>query len=340
MFDEARFWLDMGVDGFRLDAIGTIFEDPCLPNHVPEITQKEYYQKARSAKTAEEWQEFAKIDEAMFAGQHDLPEVHDLMREFRQVIDEYPERVLIGETEEIAFYGKNNDELQLNFNFPLMHTALIRPAWVRANQKERLTALPASAWPCNTLGNHDSARVYNRFGDGQHNQAMARVNLALLLTLKGTPFLYNGEEIGMRDFLIDDPALFRDAISPMVYRMETEWMGSDGPSALRFAAENGRDKCRTPMAWANAANGGFCPAGVTPWLPLNPDYAQGINVAEQISDPDSLLSFYKKMLHIRKEHPALIWGEYQPLFEEFYGFPGLLAHRPGAEMPGDAEYGG
>jgi alpha-glucosidase len=328
MFDEARFWLDMGVDGFRLDAIGTIFEDPCLPNHVPEITQKEYYQKARAARTPEEWQEFAQISEAMFAGQHDLPEVHDLMRDFRQVIDEYPDRVLVGETEEIAFYGKNNDELHLNFNFPLIHTALLTPAWVRANQKERHAALPSSAWPCNTLGNHDSPRVYNRYGDGIHNQAIARLNLALLLTLKGTPFLYNGEEIGMRDFLLDDMALFRDPISPMIYNMETGWMGLDSPAALLFAAQNGRDKCRTPMAWANAANGGFCPAGVTPWLPVNPDYAQGINVAEQVNDTDSLLSFYKKMLHIRKANPALFYGEYQPVFEESSDFLAFLRTAP------------
>ena len=328
MFNEARFWLDMGVDGFRLDAIGTIFEDPNLPDHVPEINQKEYYQAAQAAKTPEEWQELARISEAMFAGQHDLPEVHDLMRDFRQVIDEYPDRVLVGETEEIAFYGENNDELHLNFNFPLMHTALLTPAWVRLNQKERLVALPASAWPCNTLGNHDSPRVYNRYGDGIHNQAIARLNLALLLTLKGTPFLYNGEEIGMRDYLIEDLSLFHDPISPMIYQIEMDWMGLDAASALHFAAQNGRDKCRTPMAWANAANAGFCPSGVTPWLPVNPDYAQGINVAEQINDPDSLLSFYKKMLHIRKANPALICGEYQPLFEESTDFLAYLRIAP------------
>ena len=316
MFNEARFWLDMGVDGFRLDAIGTIFEDPCLPDHIPQIAQKEYYRMSRTAKTPEEFQEFYRVIEAMFAGQHDLPEVHDLMREFRQVIDEYPDRVLVGETDEIAFYGKNNDELHLNFNFPLLRTDRLAPAWVRANQKLRLAALPASAWPCNTLGNHDSPRVYNRYGDGQHNQAFARLNLALMLTLKGTPFLYNGEEIGMSDFLIHDLSLHHDPISAMVYQMEIDWLGSDPPAALRFAAENGRDKCRTPMAWANAANAGFCPAGVTPWLPVNSDYAQGINVAEQENDADSLLSFYKKMLHVRKENPALIWGDYQPLFED------------------------
>ena len=121
--------------------------------------------------------------------------------------------MLVGETDEIAFYGKNNDELHLNFNFPLMRTDHITPAWVRANQKERLAALPAWAWPCNTLGNHDTSRVCNHYGDGIHNQAIARLNLALMLTLKGTPFLYNGEEIGMRDFLIDNLNLFRDPLS-------------------------------------------------------------------------------------------------------------------------------
>jgi len=315
MFNEARFWLDMGVDGFRLDAIGTIFEDPRLPNHVPQIDQKDFYRILRAARSQDEWEEYYRVGEVMYAGQHDLPEVHDLMREFRQVIDEYPDRVLVGETDEIAFYGKANDELHLNFNFPLMRTACITPDWVRANQKERLAALPAWAWPCNTLSNHDSPRVYSRYGDGVHDQAIARLNLVLILTLKGTPFLYNGEEIGMSDYLIDDLSLFRDPISPMCYQREIEWMDSDAHAALRFAATNGRDKCRTPLAWANAANAGFCPAEVAPWLPVNPDYAQGINVAEQEKDPNSLLSFYKRMLHIRKENPALVCGGYQPLGE-------------------------
>ncbi|MGD0004559.1 MAG: alpha-glucosidase [Anaerolineaceae bacterium] len=328
MFDEARFWLDMGVDGFRLDAIGTIFEDPRLPNHFPEISQKELYRIARKARNIQDWQEYYQVVETMYAGQHDLPEVHDLMREFRQVINEYPERVLVGETDEIAFYGKKDDELHLNFNFPLMRTNRIIPAWVRANQKERMAALPAWAWPCNTLGNHDSPRVYNRYGDGIHNQEIARLNLALLLTLNGTPFLYNGEEIGMGDFLIDNLSLFRDPLSLNCYRMEIEWMGSDALSALHFAAENGRDKNRTPMAWANAANAGFCPPEITPWLPVNLDYAQGANVADQKKDPDSLLSFYRKMLHVRRENPALIWGDYQPLFEESNEYLAFLRTAP------------
>ena len=105
-------------------------------------------------------------------------------------------------------------------------------------------------------------------------------------------------------------------------------MGSDALSALRFAAENGRDKNRTPMAWDNAANAGFCPPEITPWLPVNPDYAHGANVADQKKDPDSLLSFYKKMLHIRRENPALIWGDYQPLFEKSNEYLAFLRTAP------------
>ena len=139
----------------------------------------------------------------MFRHQVDQPRVHQVTRDLRNVIDEYRERVLIGETEEISFYGQNNDELHLNFNFPLMQTQRLTAQHVRENQRQRLSALPKGAWPCNTLGNHDSPRIFSNFGDGQNNNAQARLYLMMLLTLKGTPFLYNGEEIGMSD-LVDN----------------------------------------------------------------------------------------------------------------------------------------
>jgi len=119
MFAVVRFWLDMGVDGFRLDAIGTIFEDPGLPNHKAKFSQVELYQMDDQAKTAEEKEHVKALWEEMFCHQHDRPEVHDLMRELRAVVDEYDDRVLVGETDDLAFYGNGKDELHSGVQFPI-----------------------------------------------------------------------------------------------------------------------------------------------------------------------------------------------------------------------------
>ena len=314
MWDAVRFWLKMGVDGYRLDAIGTVFEDPDLPDQRAEITQEELFAKFYTAKTPEEGKKIFKYWRSMFRYQTDLPEVHDLMKELRKVTDEFPDRVLVGETEDIRYYGNGHDELHLNFNFPLVRTRRLTPAWVRRNQRVRLGSLPEGAWPCNTLGNHDSPRVYSSFGDGKNDDALARVNLALMLTMKGTPFLYNGEEIGMSDYLFTDVGRFRDLMGLYYYSLAQQHPEMINPEeAPRIAAEAGRDKSRTPMHWANAANGGFSPQGVEPWLPVNPNYAQGVNVSDQLGDPGSMLNFYRRLLQVRRENTALIEGDYEAL---------------------------
>lgn len=320
MWDAVRFWLDMGVDGFRLDAISTIFEDPALPAQTAELSLIELYSSFQTTypdlPDEKEQTYLAEQFKLMFQHQHNRPEVHGLMQELRSLIDEYPDRVLVGENDAIAYYGDGTDELHLVFNFPLMRTDRLTPAWVRANQRERLSALPPVAWPCNTLNNHDAPRVYSRYGDGQNDDAIARLSLSLMLTLRGTPFLYNGEEIGMTDLLLDDIGQFRDTLGIRVYHMAVDGLGTSPQEALSAAALFGRDKCRTPVQWANAPNGGFSPAGVQTWLPVNPNYARGVNVAEQLDDPDSLLNFYRRMLRLRKGTPALIAGGYTPLHEE------------------------
>lgn len=316
MFDVVRFWLDMGVDGFRLDAVGTIYEDPEMPAHGSSYTLDEQYRLNRLAKNEAERKQAGEVWEQIFQYQHDQPGVHALMKELRSVVDEYPERVLIGETDEVSFYGEHNDELHLNFNFPLMKTNRITPDWVRKNQQERLSALPEGGWPCNTLGNHDCERVYSSYGDGVHDDELARLHLALMLTLRGTPFLYNGEEIGMRNMLQFRLEQYRDPLSNRSYHLERRLMGATHEEALATASQNGRDKCRTPMQWSYAPNGGFCPADVTPWLPVNMNYVDGVNVADQISDSHSIWHFYRTMLHLRKQVKALQAGDYFPIFEE------------------------
>ena len=320
MWQAVRYWLDLGVDGYRLDAIGTIFEDPGLPDHSVPETLIELGLAAYHAGSEAERKALAEEYKALFKYQLDLPEVHDLMRELRALVDEYdePPRMLVGETDEIAFYGNGHDELHMNFNFPLMRTERLSPAWIRANQKERLVALPPGAWPCNTLGNHDSPRVRSRYGDGNasHDGALARLSLALMLTLWGTPFLYNGEEIGMTDILFDDVGIFRDNLGVWFYNAAVNELKVPPAEAVRLAAKFGRDKCRTPMQWANAPNAGFSPEGARTWLPVNPNYAQGVNVAEQRDDPGSMLNFYKRLLRFRRQTPALVAGDYQPLHEQ------------------------
>jgi alpha-glucosidase len=208
------------------------------------------------------------------------------------------------------------------FNFPLMRTDLITPRWILKNQQERLAALAAissEAWGCNTFGNHDNSRVFTRYslarlgGDGTHDGERARLALAVTLTLRGTPFLYYGEEIGMTDYLIPNRSSLRDTMATWYFDHLMEKLKLDPIEAARRAAAMSRDKNRTPMQWRNAPNAGFCPEDVTPWLPVNPDYASGINVQEQEKDPASLLTFYRRLLRLRKANPTLVEGDYQPI---------------------------
>ncbi len=315
MFDVARHWLELGVDGFRLDAIGTLFEDERLTSHPVEVSLEELQRRSFQAGTPAEREEDAALMQAMFQYQVEQPETHALLKELRAVVDEFPERVLVGETDEISYYGDGTDELHMVFNFPLMNTERLTPAWVLANQRKRLAALPQRAWPCNTFCNHDAPRLYSRYGDGENDLDIARVALALVLTLRGTPFLYNGEEIGMSDLLLEDINQFRDMLGVWAYQVALGQAGLAPAQALLFAARTGRDKCRTPMQWSQEPQAGFCPAEATPWLPVNPDYRNGVNVAAESEDPHSLLNFYRHLLRVRKANPALVSGSYLPLNE-------------------------
>lgn len=313
MWDAVRFWLERGVDGFRLDAVGTIFENEDWADQDSGLDQDELYRRSRRVRTPEDFLGVMADFDSIFHNQYDQPGVHELMKELRKVIDEYDDRVLIGETDSVSFYGNGNDELHLVFNFPMMRLEHLTPENIRGNQQMRLAEMPMTAWPCNTLGNHDSPRMLNRYGDGSHDAEIARVNLAVLLSLRGTPVLYNGEEIGMSDHLFTDPKLFRDSLAFRYYELDKRVMGSTAEQAAVVGAKEGRDKCRTPHQWANQHNAGFCPPSVTPWLPVNPDYVAGVNVADQDQNSSSLLAYYRCILHARQTSQALTQGEYLPM---------------------------
>lgn len=317
MWHAVRFWLDMGVDGYRLDAIGTIYEDPNLTPHKVPMNLSQLRRAADLAKTPAEKKKVEKDWENMFKHQWGQPGVHELMKELRAILDEYDgDRMLVGEDDNIDYHGNGNDELHMVFNFPLMRTERITPSHIRRNQKERLSkleALPVKAWACNTLGNHDSPRVYTRYGDKHHDADLARLHAALVLTLKGTPFLYDGEEIGMTDYMLTHIDQVKDTMGSWYYHSIVTELGVHPDEAMERVAAMTRDKNRTPMQWSNNPNAGFSPAEVTPWLPVNPNYKDGINVKDQQNNPSSLLNYYKHILRVRKNTPALIAGEYVPL---------------------------
>ncbi len=317
LWDSVRFWLDMGVDGFRLDAIATIYEDPNLPNHTAQIPPGDLLRRQQSTLNDAELAILRAYYADLQRYQRHQPGIHDLMRELRALVDTYAgDRVLVGEEDDVAYHGNGDDELHLVFNFPLMHPRTLTPAHIRANQRDRLTALPPAAWPCNTLGNHDRSRVKTAFGDGIHDAALARLHAALLLTLKGTPFLYYGEEIGMTDLRFTSLDQVRDMLAVHQFAVLSEEQGIPPREALALALEGTRDRCRTPMQWNQAANAGFCPDSITPWLPVNPNAAMGINVAQQVHQPDSMLGYYQRLIRLRRSLPALAFGEYTELPSE------------------------
>jgi alpha-glucosidase len=320
MWKAVRFWLELGVDGFRLDAIGTIYEDPKMTPHSVPLDLAGLRSLSDSAQTPQEKELCEHYWHEMFKYQWGGPGLHDLMKELRLIMDEYPgERMLVGEDDNIDYLGNGNDELHLVFNFPLMRTEHITPVHVRQNQAARLSRLEAllfQGWGCNTLGNHDCSRLLTRYGNGVDNESIARLHLTMLLTLPGTPFLYNGEEIGMSDWIITDPAKLRDTMATWYYDRLVNDHNVDTAQAAQRAGKMSRDKNRTPFQWSNTVNAGFCPEGVTPWLPVNPDFSSGVNVADQESDPTSMLNYYRQLLRVRKSTPALISGEYQSVHEE------------------------
>jgi alpha-glucosidase len=281
MFDVTRWWYKRGVAGFRLDAVDTLFEDPELhdnpilrpgTNHFGDpIEQDKYNTKS--------------------------PEVHDVLRGLRKVADEN-NAVLIGETwtadvaELNRYYGEGNGELQLPMDFLFTMVNKLSPAEFR---KQIAAVDAASGWPTFVISNHDIVRSYDRYGDGEHNDQIAKLMAALYLTLRGTPIMYYGEEIGMKT---TPPTRKEDVKDPI---------GRTG-----WPEEKGRDGERTPMQWDGSDNAGFSKG--TPWLPVPPTYRTH-NVADESKDAGSVLEFYRKVLQLRHMNPALLDGSYAAINE-------------------------
>jgi alpha-glucosidase len=280
LHDAMRFWLNKGVDGFRVDVIWLMMKDPLFRDEPPNPN----------------WDGINPFDSIQHIYTANLPEVHDLVRGMRKVLDEYDARMMVGEIylpneELVKYYGSPEArECHLPFNFQLINAAWNAPA-VKKMVDDYEAILPADAWPNWVLGNHDQHRLATRVGAQQ-----ARVAAMLLLTLRGTPTCYYGDEIGMENVPIP-PEMVQDP--PAVNQPE-------------IAHIVGRDPERTPMQWDDSPNAGFSTPEASPWLPLAGNYRE-VNVAGQLEDPASMLNFYRRLLAFRKASPALQVGLYRPV---------------------------
>jgi alpha-glucosidase len=271
MFNVLRFWLDRGVDGFRVDVMWMMIKDdryrdnPINPASTPDSNA--------SARLLPVYNT-------------DRPEVHAIVAEMRAVLDSYGERLLIGETylpfDQLAtYYGQDLKGAQLPFNFHLMQCPWNADAIAQVI-KDYEAALPVGAWPNWVIGNHDQPRIATRIGCAQ-----ARTAAMLLLTLRGTPMMYYGEEIGMTDVAI-----------PTAEMQDPAEKNEPGKGM-------GRDPERTPMQWDSSQMAGFTVG--KPWLRLAPDYAT-VNVATLSAQSDSMLSLYRALIGLRNAHAALNTG--------------------------------
>ncbi len=278
--DVFRFWMERGVDGFRLDVFNACFKHPDLPNNPSKFGLRGF-------------------DRQRHIYDIDQPEMIPLLNELRALLDTYPERYAVGETylatpqKAVSYCGP--EKLHAAFSFDFTWTELIypwNPRWiVQQITRREETFNAAGIWPTTVMSNHDLPRAAGRYARGE-DDAQAKIAMALLLTLRGTPFLYYGEEIGMRD----------------IHLRRNEIM--DPPGKHYWPIYKGRDGCRSPMQWNDTTYAGF--SATEPWLPVNSNYVHR-NVLAQRADPDSIFNFTKKLLALRKEIPALRRGDLVPL---------------------------
>ncbi len=280
-FNELRFWLELGVDGFRLDVINMIIKDKKLRNNPSLLSnflfsQKSYTRNRQSS--------------------------IEIIKSLRILLDEYTDKMSVGEiytlppgdSEMSARYlSSGNDALHMAFDFSLIFKKWCAKEYYNCIEKW-LSLIPTKGWPCNVLSNHDLKRSINRKRSKKNRIEKAKLDACLLLTLKGTPFVYYGEELGMLNTNVPYKKI-KDRIG------RTFW-----------PIYKGRDQSRTPMQWSSETNAGF--SSSEPWLPINKDYITN-NIKDKSKEKESLINFYKKLIDIRNNTPALSQGDWKPLIK-------------------------
>lgn len=310
MYDMMRFWMDKGIGGFRIDVVNLLKKPAGLPDKDPEKRGLQFPGKLTTAQ----------------------PGIHAILREMNeQVFSKYPncmtvgEGCLVGIDDVPDFTAPDRRELTMMFHFDLAtlgcgplgkydfrklyrFTALdfkrVTDAWQLAMQER-------NGWVGNYLSNHDQPRQLNRFGsvDERFRRASAKALCLYNMTLRGTPFIYQGEECGMTNLELA-PEEWKDFEALNSYKLLQSMMHVPKSFARRIVQRVTRDNARTPVQWDGSRNAGFTTG--TPWLRVNPNH-RDINIQDDMTHMDSIVGFYKRAINLRKEHPALVWGEYAPV---------------------------
>jgi alpha-glucosidase len=303
LLETVRFWLELGVDGYRLDVVNFYFHDAQLRDN-PARGEPDGSDPAVTAVNPYGWQ-WHRYDKSQ-------PENLTFLRRLRALIDEYPDTTMVGEIGDddglarVAEYTGGFDKLHMAYCFDLMgpvHTApYLHSVFTRFDKV--VGSGPEGGWPCWALSNHDIERVGSRWGGAEPAPGLLRLAAALQMSVRGSPCLYQGDELGLPEAQL----ALEDLQDPYGITMWPEFKGRDG--------------CRTPMPWdSRSPDLGFGSPAVRPWLPVA-ESQRPLSVDVQQADPGSLLAFYRQLLHWRRGQPALVSGEMQllPVHEQVLAF--------------------
>ncbi len=346
VFDMMHWWLKRGVDGFRMDVINMLSKVPGLPDAEP-VDGKRHVQGS----------------EHFICG----PRLTEFLGEMkRDVLSQY-DILTVGETpmvspdDAVALTDEKDGALNMVFQFEHMDVDRVggrlvdRPNGLR-DLKQVMTrwqkGLEGRAWNSNYLSNHDQPRQVSRYGDdGVYRVVSAKLLATFNHLLQGTPYVYQGEEIGMTNVAFDTIADYRDIAALNMYRVQTQELGQDPQVVLGWLHAKSRDNARTPMQWSAGPQAGFSTA--EPWIKINPNYTT-VNVEQALADPDSVFYYYQKLIQLRKANPIFVYGTYDlilPEHDEIYAFTRALGaerllvvlnvskNTPVFEAPADLAFG-
>ena len=299
-----RFWLDMGVDGFREDVITYIAKAPGLPNSFPKLPvangMKHYSNKPDAHKYLMEFKrDVLDYYDCFVVGESPTTTVDTALK----YVSDGPEKVL---DEMISFEHMEadcflNDFVPLPFNLKKMKKAFSQ--WQ--------TKLEGKGWPALYIENHDHPRIISRYGSEAYRTESGKMLAAMYILQRGTPFIYQGQEIGMLNITLPRLDMYKDVLTFNAARIASKIMSKE--QVLKLVHRASRDNSRTPVQWSRGKNAGF--SSGTPWFNVNPNYHE-INVADEEKSPDSLLNFYRRILKFRKENPIVLYGSYRELIPE------------------------
>jgi oligo-1,6-glucosidase len=315
------WWLRKGIDGFRMDVINMISKTPSLPD-APVVTNDRY----------------------QFGGQYFIngPRLMEFLTEMKQKVLSRYDILTVGETplvstqDAITLTNEDTGPLKMVFQFEHMDLSTETGVEIRTSTSSRFSDLKAvmsrwqkdlegRAWNSIYLGNHDQPRSVSQFGDdGTYRVESAKMLATFIHMLQGTPYVYQGDEIGMTNFAFESIEDYRDVATRNMYKEAVEEKGLDPANVLKIVHAKSRDNARTPLQWEASEQAGFTTG--TPWIKVNPNYKE-INVTDALADPNSIFYYYKKLIRLRRENPVIVYGRYELLLdshEEIYAFTRTL----------------